>query len=223
MKTIFDLGFYDGQDAEFYMSKGYKVVAVEGDPKLMELGKEKFKTEIAEGKLLLLHRVLTDQKGLVEFYCSEEQPWRGNPYKHLAEYDGFPAKPEMVEAVSINKLCETWGVPCYIKMDIDAIEIAALKQIFELKEKPQYLSVEIQSYAWAGIFSWVYACGYTKFQLRNQANNTNVHNSGAFGEELPDKWIPMDEVMKRYVKFRELRDVDCEELTIGSLNLHATY
>jgi predicted RNA methylase len=45
-KTIYDIGMHSGRDTGFYLKKGFKVVAIEADPKHVQNGKEKFKSEI---------------------------------------------------------------------------------------------------------------------------------------------------------------------------------
>lgn len=219
---IFDLGFFNGDDAESYLNKGYKVVSVEGDPVSVQKGRERFKEQIAEGKLVLINKAISDKKGTIEFFTSEAQPHRGSCFKSLAEYDGFESKKILVETISINDLCDEFGTPLFMKIDIDGCEIPAAEQIFRLKEKPQYLSTEIPKQHYAGILSWLWVSGYRKFQFRNQANNL-TSQSGLFGDELPqDKWISFEDVLARYMKFRELRDVDYENLSIGWLDLHAS-
>ena len=46
---IYDLGMHVGQDTEFYLKKGFRVVAVEANPILAELGASRFQSEIDVG------------------------------------------------------------------------------------------------------------------------------------------------------------------------------
>ena len=41
---IFDIGMNDGRDAAYYVSKGYRVVAIEADPTLAEQGQHRSPT-----------------------------------------------------------------------------------------------------------------------------------------------------------------------------------
>jgi FkbM family methyltransferase len=208
------------------LRRGYNVVAIEGDPSSVDKGRERFRKQIADGKLVLINKAITDKKGPVEFFVSEEQPHRGSCFKHLAEYDGFPSKSVSVQSTSFKELCDEFGVPFYVKVDIDGCEIPVVQDLFKLKVKPQYISTEIPKKYYAGIFSWLFVSGYRKFQFKNQANNklsNHFHPSGSFGDDLPtDRWITIEELMSRYMKFRELRDVDHQNLTIGWLDLHAS-
>ena len=50
---IFDIGMHVGQDTEFYLKKGFNVVAVEANPKLVKENTEKFKEYITRENSLL--------------------------------------------------------------------------------------------------------------------------------------------------------------------------
>lgn len=52
-RLIFDIGMNDGSDTEYYLSKGFHVVAVEASPPLIEAARAKFASEIAVGQLAL--------------------------------------------------------------------------------------------------------------------------------------------------------------------------
>jgi hypothetical protein len=72
-----------------------------------------------------------------------------------------------------------------------------------------------------GIFAWLYIAGYKRYQLRNQIHNAS-HTSGEFGERLPvDKWLTCDEAIERYIKYKDLKQIDRDELGLGWLDLHA--
>ena len=117
------------------------------------------------------------------------------------------------------------------------------KQLFSLENKPQFISFETSKRDYAGIFSWLYVAGYKKFQLVNQLNNLDrkpeetqalveekkidyqftKYSSGFFGNDLPDnKWLSYEEALNRYVKYRELKRIDNQELALGWLDVHAS-
>jgi len=99
--------------------------------------------------------------------------------------------------------------------------------------KPKFISFEIGRSTYPDIFSALRLAGYSKFQLVNQLNNPsrtgtmykfNDHSSGFFGEDLPkDKWLPFQEMVSRYVKYTDLRNLDAQELSLGWIDVHATF
>src|SRR5918911_1707382 len=52
---IFDLGANQGEDSEFYLAKGFRVVAVEANPLLYAGLRERLAEPIARGQLVLLN------------------------------------------------------------------------------------------------------------------------------------------------------------------------
>jgi len=42
-KTIFDVGLHKGEDTEYYLTRGFRVVAIEANPDLVLFCTEKFR------------------------------------------------------------------------------------------------------------------------------------------------------------------------------------
>ncbi len=57
---IYDVGFHHGEDTEFYLAKGFKVVAIEAHPGLYRAGLEKFADHIESGRLVLLNLAVAE-------------------------------------------------------------------------------------------------------------------------------------------------------------------
>jgi hypothetical protein len=50
------------------------------------------------------------------------------------------------------------------------------------------------------------------------------YSSGLFGQWLPkSKWFMIDEVLTRYMKYKELKIIDNQELALGWVDIHATF
>lgn len=239
-KLIFDLGFHNGDDTDFYLKMGYDVVALEANPKLINNGIKRFNKYINKNNLILINKAVSDRTGVQNFYIhSTKSNWSSSD-KILAESDGSKSKVILVEGISFNDLCCDFGVPIYVKVDIEGNDLLVAKQLYDLKTKPKYVSFEISKNNYAGIFSWLYISGYRKFQLVNQLNNPDrklekvingkkikyqftKDSSGYFGKDLPDnKWFPFNEALANYIKYRELKFIDNKELALGWLDLHAS-
>ena len=73
---IFDIGFHKGEDTLFYLLKGYRVIAVDADPELINEWQNIFKKYIENGKLLLLNYVISDTNDVdTDFYISPNTIW----------------------------------------------------------------------------------------------------------------------------------------------------
>lgn len=49
-RIVFDVGMNNGDDSAYYLSKGYRVIAVEANPALVEKARIRFAREIATGR-----------------------------------------------------------------------------------------------------------------------------------------------------------------------------
>lgn len=47
---IYDVGLHRGEDTDYYLQKGFRVVAVEANPQLVDECTARFAREIADGK-----------------------------------------------------------------------------------------------------------------------------------------------------------------------------
>lgn len=62
---IYDVGMHTGGDTEFYLKKGFNVVAFEADPELAESGRRRFSREINAGQLTIVEGAIVDVKNMV--------------------------------------------------------------------------------------------------------------------------------------------------------------
>ena len=55
-ELIFDIGMYDGSDTRYYLNEGFRVLAIETNPVLVQRAKELlFYDEIKSGRLKILN------------------------------------------------------------------------------------------------------------------------------------------------------------------------
>lgn len=163
---IFDIGFHKGEDTKYYLEKGYKVVAVEANPMLTDYGKLKFKNYIENGQLILLNIGIANENKILDFwvndYCSEwssfdkEIGCRSNTKCHKIE----------VECIRTEDLINKYGLPYYLKIDIEGYDIHAVESL-NRNSLPKYISCE------AVYVDWLFKLkelGYSKFKVINQAD-----------------------------------------------------
>ncbi len=231
-KLIFDLGFHNGDDSDFYLQKGFDVVAIEANPTLVENGAKRFHEQISAGRLILIDKAIAPIKGNLDFYINLNRSEWSSCDRRLAEIDGSQAKKVSVETTSFIDLCQRFGTPHYTKVDVEGCDVFVAEQLCKLTEKPFYISFETSKDTYAAIFSYLYISGYKKFQLINQLNNPkrsgnyrfSEYSSGFFGKDLPpEKWLSYDETLSRYLKYRELKCLDNQELALGWLDIHASF
>ena len=72
---IYDVVLHRGYDTAHYLSKGYLVVAIYADPRMILHCRQQFTAEIAAGRLTIIQAGISDQPGPLPFYSSEHDDW----------------------------------------------------------------------------------------------------------------------------------------------------
>jgi FkbM family methyltransferase len=101
---IFDVGCNDGQDSDFYLKKGFRVVGIEANPALCEALKKRFADEIAEGRFMLVEEAIAEQAGEVEFYLNEIENIRSTIMPDHAELAAAPGKASNEDGCPVDNL-----------------------------------------------------------------------------------------------------------------------
>ena len=212
---IFDLGFHVGQDTEFYLKKGFRVVAIEANPPLVREGEAKFAQEIASGSLRLLNVGVGDRAGRFPFYVNRQlSHWSSfdpDIGTQRGEYDVIE-----VPMIPVAKLIEDYGVPYYLKIDIEGMDLVALYGLRRFSDRPKYLSAENGP---PEMLREMVNLGYSRFKFINQKTISEITlphparegkqiswtfsfgASGPFGEETPGNWLSECEVLERITSY----------------------
>jgi FkbM family methyltransferase len=60
---IYDVGAHKGEDTEFYLKKGFSVIALEALPQLCIALSQRFLEEIQQGNLTIINIAVTHKRG----------------------------------------------------------------------------------------------------------------------------------------------------------------
>lgn len=223
---IFDVGLHKGEDTEFYLKKGFKVVAFEADPSSIGFCKEKFSDEISDGKLVIVEGAIVDRSSYVgetvKFFKNEDHSVWGTIDPDWAarnESLGTSSTVIEVQTIELQQCFEEFGVPYYLKIDIEGMDLVCLEALTDLKDKPAYVSIESEKVNFQDLlseFEIFDRLGYDKFQLINQSE-VNGHRepndsleggfqncdfkpgaSGLFGSDLRGAWLEKGDAIKKY-------------------------
>ena len=221
---IFDVGCNDGQDADFYLKKGFRVVGVEANPALCEALKKRFANEIAEGRFMLVCEAIAEQAGEVEFYFNEIENIRSTMMRDHAELAaalGRPPTKTVVPSITFPTLIEKFGVPYFMKVDIEGADLLCLEGLFPFDEVPLFLSTEypLSLTGQIRVLLLLRKLGYRRFQVIDQKSvpaqipphparegqyvdvKLEFNGSGLFGKELPGGgWLPLNGAIMHFVK-----------------------
>jgi FkbM family methyltransferase len=208
---IYDIGAHKGQDTEFYLRKGFRVVAVDANPLQYEALSSRFAAEIERGVLKVLNVGVASERSAepLEFYINEEISEWSSFVKEIAGRDGHPLKGVRVPVRTLADIVGEYGDPYYVKIDIQGYDHIALKSLIESGRLPRYVSVGNGN---GGMLKALVTAGYDRFKYIQQNNvqqsklpkparegrfveyEFDSGASGPFGEESPGDWLKAEEV-----------------------------
>src|SRR5271170_215692 len=180
---IYDLGCHTGQDSDFYLRKGFTVVAVEANPELCDQLKERFGREIAEGRYVLIEKAVGERFGKVEFFVNTERSiWGATAYNpRYRERSSAKVSPNwtktVVPSIPFSWLTDQFGVPYYLKIDIEGADVLCLEDLMKEEDRPNFISIERQPFLADQLkeLALLKALGYTRFKIVDQLCTNSRH------------------------------------------------
>jgi FkbM family methyltransferase len=138
---IYDVGLHDAADTAYYLRNGYRVVAIDANPGLVEAAATRFGREVAEGRFIPLNVGIAEGEGTKTFWVSDARTEWSSFDTAIAGRLGPPRGVE-VPLRSFESILAEHGVPLYCKIDIegnDHLCLAGMRPDF----RPAFVSVEI--------------------------------------------------------------------------------
>ena len=212
---IFDIGACDGIDTVYYLSQGFRVVAVEANPASVRRLQSRFAAEIEQARLQIVAGAVTDQQGDQTLYLSNLHDEWASLYRELCRTEG-EHQTVTVPAVNLAAVVQQFGVPYYAKIDIEGADLVAARMFSRLNERPRYMSIETgPTMEWLDGLSDI---GYSKFKFIDQSgvpqltqpstrrNGKPAHqfalgSSGPFGEDTPGPWLGYEEAKSWFEEY----------------------
>lgn len=219
---VFDVGLHQGEDSEFYLKKGFNVVAIEANPILCQIARERFQDYCATGCLTILNLAIAEKSGPTTFFMNEKVSVWGTTsvaWANRNEKLGARSSEVTVDGVEFAALLERFGVPYYLKIDIEGADLLCVEALKHIASRPKYLSIESSKTVWSDLiyeFDLLTRLGYSKFKLVNQEDVPkqkcpfppqegayidhafSVGASGLFGGEVPGSWLSREQAIFAY-------------------------
>ncbi len=214
MPLIMDIGMNNGRDSLFYLRKGFRVVAVEANPLLVDKVRNELHDYIASGQLIIEPIGLGRNNGQFSFYMNLDNDHWSSFSKEWGTRQGTRYEELSIECIMPQQLFEKYGMPYYIKIDVEGSDIDVVRALHDFKDRPRYISIEEHE---AHYFSDLWSIGCRAFKLVDQRNLTQVKcpnpplegryvdaafdgtTSGPFGDEAHGEWMKFDRAMEKYL------------------------
>ena len=228
-KIIVDLGAHKGEDSDFYLRKGFKVIAVDASNELCKFISNRFENHPNKNDFKIFNYAITDKDDdVIEFYENTDVSVWGTIFESWDQRNkrvGTTSTTNTVKTIRLDSLLRTElqnsEILEYVKIDIEGADLMALKSFSNLKQKPKFVSLESEKISWYKLieeFTVLKNLGYNKFKVVNQLKipdqqcpypskegnyvdyKFELGSSGLFGHELPGEWLGADEAIKLYKK-----------------------
>lgn len=225
---VYDVGMHEGEDTDYYLKKGFSVIGFEADPNLAAHCRSKFSDEIENGKLIVVEGAIAELPSgktkvrTIKFYKNKDNSEWGTvagDWAHRNEFFGTSNEIIEVPVVDFSEYLEKYGIPHYLKIDIEGMDAVCLRALIHFEQKPDYVSIESEKVSFGKLveeLNLLTQLGYTRFKAIQQRGishqiepNTSKEkcyvgyqfqegSSGLFGEDLPYKWKDYNQILNEY-------------------------
>lgn len=225
---VYDVGMHRGEDTDYYLQKGFRVVGFEADPDLARVCRTRFADAIDRRMLVIVEGAIVDHDSLnrrektTTFFRNLDVSVWGTVSRDWAARNqmlGTRTEPLDVGVVDFGECLRLHGIPYYLKIDIEGSDMACLKALLEFERKPAFLSVEsekVQFSRLVGEIDLLEKLGYHEFRAVQQGSvqrqrapahsserrsvpfQFQAGSSGLFGNDLPGRWKGRHEILAEY-------------------------
>jgi len=219
---IYDVGLHKGEDSEFYLKKGFRVVAIEALPALAHIAGERLRPYLDTGQITILNVAIAEKDGPLSFFENPGASAWGTAYPEWVNRNqrlGQNSIEITVEGMNFSKILSHYGIPYYLKVDIEGADILCLQALKNFESRPKYVSIESSKTSWKDLrneFALLKALGYSRFKVvpqhatvlqdcpyparegRYVDHHFEYGASGLFGEEAPGEWMVEAEAVRTY-------------------------
>jgi FkbM family methyltransferase len=166
---IYDVGLHDGGDAAHYLQCGFRVLAIDANPVMVEAAKKNFSEALSSGRLMLLNKAIFDKAENRTFWISDHSEWSSFD-QSVAKRKGTHAEPISVQCELFSEVLHTYGVPYYLKIDIEGSDDFCIAGLADVKDRPRYISWESTYPRGVDQLRALRDLGYTRFKIIRQTD-----------------------------------------------------
>ncbi|NTU72030.1 MAG: FkbM family methyltransferase [Coriobacteriia bacterium] len=178
---VFDVGLHMGEDTDYYLKKGFRVIAFEANSDLVESCRARFKSAVADGRLVIVEGAIVDADAIaagqqtVPFYVNDSTSVWGTACQSWAERNerlGATSRRVDVPVVDFRAALIAHGMPHYMRIDIEGCDQVCIDALRQFSTRPDYLSIESDKTSFAAIrreIDTLVSLGYDSFQAVEQS------------------------------------------------------
>jgi FkbM family methyltransferase len=223
-KLVYDVGMHRGEDADFYLNKGFRVIGFEANPQLIENCKIRFQDAIATGQLHIVEGAIAPPHlgNKVTFFQNLTHSIWGTIDSNWADRNaklGCESRAITVDRVDIVECFKGFGIPYYLKIDVEGADKLVLEGLKSVDARPKFISLESEKIDFSALRAELFflrELGYSKFNAVQQEGISGrtivamtlggrefrytfgTDSSGPFGNEILQPWLTFEDVLQEY-------------------------
>lgn len=199
---VYDVGMHKGEDTEFYLRKGFRVIAFEADPDLASHCKARLKDFIERGQLIIVEGAIVDldvaenkNQKTIRFYKNNHMSVLGTVQADWAQRNDELGSTSSgvieVNVIDFAAVLQKYGMPHYMKIDIEGCDMVCVNALKKFSARPDYISIESDKTNFTNIKQEVetfVGLGYDHFMAVEQSDISFVQsppNPATEGEYVP--------------------------------------
>jgi FkbM family methyltransferase len=205
---VYDFGMNNGDDVEYYLAKGCRVVGVEANPALCESIAKRFPQNTANGTLTILNCAVHDRDGVADFFIHSDADVLSTLTPAAAHRTDIEMRWNRISVTArrASSIIGEYGEPHFVKIDVEFVDHIVLRDLLMHAIKPPYISAEAHLIE---VYCFLVCMGYEKFKLIDGETvptkfrahriarvgggemefSFPLHSSGPFGEDIPGPWV----------------------------------
>lgn len=217
-RLVYDFGMDSAEDTEYYLERGFRVVAVEADPAMCAEAEERFPAQIADGSLVVVNKAIGRERGTFKFHvCDTMSAW-STASDELRDHwtaQGATFRTIDVDFVDASDVIAEFGEPYYVKIDIEGHDQICLDQLHGAGVRPTWVSLELDIKRSHHAIATLQKMGYDRFTIVDQSKvpeqriaptstegryvdyRFSIGHTGTFGSDLDQPSFGVDQIGRR--------------------------
>jgi FkbM family methyltransferase len=104
MSLVYDVGMFNGDDTDYYLKKGFRVVGIEANPHLIPQLTERFSADIEQKCLVIENVAVAEIEGEVELFIAGGDKPQSSLTRRVLDLHGVPVTSTRVRGVTLSSL-----------------------------------------------------------------------------------------------------------------------
>lgn len=212
---IYDVGLHNGDDARYYLDKGFRVVGIDANPAFCALCEDRFAEEIRLDRMRVINVGVGPGVGEFDFYVNERESQISTFAPQAGNDD--PWTVVRVAMRPLSSIIVEHGEPHFVKIDVEHLDHLVLEDLRQAGIHPPFVSTEAHRME---AFEALIAMGYRDYKLirgeqvpalygcwditlrdgQRRAYAFQPLSSGPFGDDIPGDWLSAEAARSELVR-----------------------